>query len=34
MQRGELTEERRCEEGAYGKQRGRGEGCLGFICSR
>jgi hypothetical protein len=26
MQRGELIEERRCGEGANGKQRGRGEG--------
>jgi hypothetical protein len=34
MQREELTEKRRCGEGANGKQRGRGEGCLGFICSR
>jgi hypothetical protein len=34
MQRGELTEKRRCGEGANGKQRGQGEGCLGFIWSR
>jgi hypothetical protein len=34
MQREELIEERRCGEGANGKQRGRGEGCLGFIGSR
>jgi hypothetical protein len=33
-QRRELTEERICGEGANGKQRGQGEGCLGFICSR
>jgi hypothetical protein len=34
MQREELIEERRCGEGANGKQRGRGEGCSRFICSR
>jgi hypothetical protein len=34
MKRGELTEERRCREGANDKRRGQGEGCLGFICAR
>jgi hypothetical protein len=34
MQWGELIEERGCGEGANGEQRGRGEGCQGFICSR
>jgi hypothetical protein len=34
MQWGELTEERECGEGANGEQRGRGEGCQGFICLR
>jgi hypothetical protein len=34
MQWGELIVERGCGEGTNGKQRGRGEGCQGFICSR